>query len=109
MPQNVLAKIVAVGLVTLAVIIPGSYVYNVAIKRGGVSKTFAILVLGAMAMLVVWLFLPGSPGTLDEDHLEQFVGAWGILFILVGVVVIVALAVDKFRASAQSDEEKDGK
>ena len=101
-----IAESLAVGIVTLAVLGPGSYLLHVAWKRGGMPKTVAIATLIAVFVLVAWLFVPGPPGTTVEDRVSQFVGAWGILFMVVGLVVIASAALGKFRPHEPSDREK---
>jgi hypothetical protein len=102
----VIAESLAVGIVTVAVLSPASYLLHVAWKRGGVPRTVAIATLIVMFVLVAWLFMPGPPGTTVEDRVSQFVGAWGILFMVVGLVVIAAAAFGKFRPPEHSDREK---
>lgn len=101
-----IAESLAVVVVTLAVIGPGSYLFHVAWQRGGAPRWFAIATLAAMVALVVWLFTSGAPGTTVEDRVSQFAGAWGILFMVVGLVVIAAAALGKFRPHDPRDPEK---
>jgi len=102
----VLAESIAVVVVTLAVLGPGSYLLHVAWRRGGAPRKVAIATLFAMFSLVAWLFVPGEPGATVESRVSQFVGAWGILFMVVGLVVIAAAALGKFRAPQHRDPEK---
>lgn len=101
----VLAKALAVVVVTLAVIGPGSYLVRVAWTRGGTPRKVASAVLFAMLGLVVWLFIPGIRGASSEERIVTFIGAWGILFMVVGLVVIAAAALGWFRPQDPSDHE----
>ena len=101
-----LAESIAVVVVTLAVLGPGSYLLHVAWQRGGTPRKVAVAALLAMFALVVWLFAPASPGSTVEDRVSDFVGAWGILFMVIGLVVIAAAALGKFRPRDRSDPEK---
>jgi hypothetical protein len=102
----VIAESLAVVIVTVAVLGPGSYLLHVAWKRGGTPRRVAIATLIAMFALVAWLFMPGAPGATVEERVSQFVGAWGILFMVVGLVVIATAALGKFRPQEPSDSEK---
>ncbi|MFN0183337.1 MAG: hypothetical protein ACKVQR_05900 [Aquabacterium sp.] len=59
-----------------------------------------------MFLLVTWLFVHRPPGVTVEQRVSQFVGAWGILFMIVGMVVIAAAAIGRFRSRGPSDLEK---
>lgn len=100
-----LAVIVA-ALVALVVIAPGSYLLRLAWKRGGTSRKVAIATLLAMLALVVCLLAFGdasaSASASVEERISQFVGGWGLLFI--GLAVIVAAALGKFRGDEASDD-----
>jgi hypothetical protein len=93
-----IAKSLALIVVTLAVIGPGSYLLHVAWQRGGWPKRVAVAVLVAMLALVVWLFLPGEPGMSVEHRISEFVGAWGILFMVLGLLVIAVAALGKSKS-----------
>lgn len=97
---------IAFIVVTLAVLGPGSYLLHVAWKQGGNPRRVAIAALLAMFGLVAWLFAPTSPGTTVEERISDFAGAWGILFMIIGLVVIGAAAFGKFRPRDRSDSEK---
>ena len=96
-----LAVIVA-ALVALVVIAPGSYLLRLAWKRGGTSRKVAISTLLSMFALVVCLLAFGDASASVEEHISQFVGGWGLLFI--GLAVIVAAALGKFRGDEASDD-----
>lgn len=98
-----LAETIAVVVVTLAVLAPGSYLLQVAWRRGGTPRRVALATLVAMLALVAWLFVPTDPQSALEERISQFVGAWGILFMVVGLVVIGAAAFGKFRAPDRKD------
>ncbi len=100
-----LAEIITLVIVAVAVLGPGSYLLHVAWRRGGTPRRVAIAVLVAMFMLVAWLFGPFDAGRTREEHLSDFIGAWGILFMGVGVVVIVAATLGRFRAKDPRDPE----
>lgn len=101
-----MAESLAVVIVTLAVLGPGSYLLHVAWQRGGTPRKVAIAALLAMFALVAWLFAPGAPGTTVEERVSQFVGAWGILFMMIGLLVIAAAALGKFRPRDRSGPEE---
>jgi hypothetical protein len=101
----VIAESLALMLATLAVIAPCSYLLRLAWRRGGIPrKVAAAALLGAVA-LVVWLFASGDAATPVEQLISQFVGAWGLLFMGVGLLVIAAAALGKFRDDPASDDE----
>lgn len=85
-----LAKVFAILIVTFAVIGPGSFLLRTAWKRGGNPRRFAMATLAAAAILVAWLLFPSGSDLSNEARISQFIGAWGILFMAVGLLVIVA-------------------
>jgi hypothetical protein len=93
----VIAESLAVIVVATAVIAPGSYLLRVAWRRGGIPRKVAIATLLAMLTLVVWLFAFSDASTSVEARISQFVGGWGLLFMGLGLAVIVAAALGKFR------------
>jgi len=93
----VIAQTLAVVIVGLAVLGPGSYLLHVAWRRGGVPRKVAAAVLLAILALVAWLFVPLGAETSLEERISRFVGAWGILFMVVGLGVIAAAALGRFR------------
>jgi len=102
----VIAQTLAVLIVALAVLGPGSYLLHVAWRRGGVPRKVAAAVLVAVLALVAWLFAPLGADTSIEQRISAFVGAWGILFIVVGCVVIAAAALGRFKADDRSKRER---
>ena len=85
-----LAQTFAIVIVILAVLGPGIFLWQFARKRGGITAKFAWTVLAAALLLICWLvFFPGSHST-PQERISQFVGAWGILFMAVGLVVVGA-------------------
>ena len=85
-----LAKIFAIALVILAVLGPGFFLWQFARSRGGTARKLAWVILVAAGLLIVWLlFLPGS-GSTPQERISQFIGAWAILFMAAGFVVIGA-------------------
>ena len=94
--------VIVVALVALVVIAPGSYLLRLAWKRGGTSRKVAIATLLAMLALLVWLLAFGDASASVEERISQFVGGWGLLFI--GLAVIVAAALGKFRGDEASDD-----
>ena len=101
-----LAESIAVVVVALPVLGPGSYLLRVAWKRGGTPRKLALAILVATFALIAWLLLPLEPGTTVESRVSQFAGAWGILFMVVGLVVIASAAFGKFRAPDHPKPEK---
>lgn len=101
-----IAQTLAVLVVALAVLGPGSYLLHVAWRRGGVPRKVAAVVLVAALALVAWLFAPVGPETSLEQRVSTFVGAWGILFIVVGFVVIAAAALGRFKPDDRSKRER---
>ena len=100
-----LAESIAVIVVSAAVISPGVYLFRVAWRQGGIAKTIAKLTLVAALTLVAWLYAARNPDETTEQRISNFVGAWGILFMIVGVVVIASAAVGKFKARGSDDPE----
>ena len=100
-----LAKLIALTIVGLAVLGPASYLLWLAWLRGGLARKVAIAVLCLAGALVAWLMAPIDPAMTREEHISQFVGAWGILFAGVGVLAIAATVFGKFRPPGPRDEE----
>ena len=83
-----LAQIFAIAIVILAILGPGLFLWQFARKRGGPAEKFAWAILVAAFLLIVWLvFFPGSSST-PHERISQFIGAWAILFMATGIVVI---------------------
>lgn len=93
-----LAESIAVVVVSVAVLGPGSYLLHAAWVRGGTPRKFAVAVLLCMLALIAWLFAPAAPGTTTEERVSRFVGAWGVLFVMVGAGVGLAAALRKLRS-----------
>ena len=100
-----LAESIALLVVSAAVIGPGVYLFQVAWRRGSTAKTIATLTLAAALTLVAWLYTASDPRETTEQRISSFIGAWGILFMLVGVVVIASAAVGRFKARGSDDSE----
>lgn len=83
-----LSQAFAIAIVTLAVLGPGLFLWRYARNRGGLAKKLAGLVLAAAILLVCWLVFFSSPDSTHQERISQFIGAWGILFMTVGFVVI---------------------
>ena len=97
---DMLADIFAIVIVTLAIASPGLFLLRYAWRRGGNHRRFAIVVLTCAGLLILWLlFLP-------EDQISRFIGAWGILFMAVGIITIVGSSVRGFRERKRN--RKDG-
>jgi hypothetical protein len=101
-----LAEILAVIVVTLAVLGPASYLLRMAWRRGRAARAIAIAVLVTMFGLVAWLFWPRPPGASAQEHIADFVGAWGILFAAVGLVVIAAAASGRLKPRRDASDDK---
>lgn len=99
-----LAELIAIVVVTLPVLGPGAYLLHVAWRRGGAARLAAGAVLIAAGALVVWLFSPLGPELSEHERIVQFVGASGILFMVVGGLVIAGIVVGKLRARRRSDD-----
>ena len=85
-----LAQIFAIAIVILAILGPGFFLWQFARKRGGPAEKFAWTILAAAVVLILWLlFFPGS-GSTPQERIVQFIGAWAILFMSAGFVVIGA-------------------
>ena len=85
---TMLAQIFAIAIVILAILGPGLFLWQFARKRGGLAEKFAWTILVAAVLLVLWLlFSPGSSST-PQERISQFIGAWAILFMAAGFVVI---------------------
>ena len=90
-------KLIAVVIVVVAVLGPGSYLFQVAWNRGGTPRRVAVAICVAMSALVAWLFAPRESDLPIEKQISQFAGAWGMLFMIVGLVVCVAAVTGRFR------------
>ena len=101
-----IAESLAVVVVSLAVLGPGSYLLHVAWRRGGTPRMVAAVALVAALGLIAWLFAPHDPSSSIEERVSDFAGAWGILFMVVGVCVIIAAAFGKFRPPDSSEEDQ---
>ena len=83
-----LAKLFAIAIVILAILGPGFFLWQFARERGGPAEKFAWTILVAALLLIFWLlFFPGS-SSLPEERISQFIGAWAILFMAAGFIVI---------------------
>ncbi|MFT3897354.1 MAG: hypothetical protein QM719_06615 [Thermomonas sp.] len=91
----------AIAIVTLAIASPGVFLLRYAWRRGGNHRRFAIGVLAAAGLLVLWLlFFP-------EAGISSFIGAWGILFMAVGIITIIGASVRSFR-NRKRNRQMDG-
>ena len=81
---------------------------NLALRNLLRNRRRSIATLLAMLALVVCLLAFGdasasaSASASVEERISQFVGGWGLLFI--GLAVIVAAALGKFRGDEASDD-----
>lgn len=100
-----IAKTLAIAIAVLAVIGPGAYLCRVAWRRGGTPKKVVIGVLLLIVALIGWLVAPGAPGESTADRVSQFIGAWGLLFMALGLVVIAAAALGKFRPPGPGESQ----
>jgi hypothetical protein len=83
-----LAQIFAIAIVILAILGPGLFLWQFARTRGGTAEKFAWAILAAAVLLIFWLLVfPGS-GSTPQARISQFIGAWAILFMATGIVVI---------------------
>ncbi|RYG98362.1 MAG: hypothetical protein EON58_07345 [Alphaproteobacteria bacterium] len=83
-----LAQIFAVAIVILAILGPGYFLWQFARKRGGLAEKFACAILVSAVLLILWLlFFPGASSP-PQERISQFIGAWAILFMTAGFVVI---------------------
>ena len=83
-----LAQIFAIAIVVLAVLGPGYFLWQFARKRGGLAETFAWAILVAAVLLIAWLLFVPGPNSGPQQRISQFIGAWGILFMTTGLIVI---------------------
>ena len=100
------SQILAIAIVVLAILGPGYFLWRFARKRGGLAETLAWTILVSAALLIAWLlFFPG-PSSSPQQRISQFIGAWGILFMTTGVIVIgtEVLKMIKGRKRPRSEE-----
>jgi hypothetical protein len=100
-----LAKLIALVVVALLVAGPAMFLFQVAWRRGGAARSFALVALGLASVLVAWLFAPADPAMTREEHIAAFVGAWGMLAAGVGLVVILGVAVNRSRSSGSKGRQ----
>ena len=100
-----LAELFAVIFVALTVLGPGSYLLHVAWKNGGAARKLAIATLAAALLLIAWLVSPRDSGTTVQERISDFIGAWGMLSMIVGGGVIGAVALRQFCLRCRSDKE----
>ena len=101
-----LAHIFAVAIVVLAILGPGYFLWQFARRRGGLAATFAWTILVAAVLLIGWLLFVPSLSSSPQQRISQFIGAWGILFMTTGLIVIgtEVLKMIKGRKHPKSDE-----
>lgn len=91
MLADIIADILAIVIATLAIASPSVILLRHAWRRGGNHRRFAILVLTFAGLLILWLFF------LPQAEISSFIGAWGILFMAVGIITIVGTSIRSFR------------
>ena len=103
---TMLAQIFAIAIVVLAILGPGYFLWQFARRRGGLAGTFAWTILVVAVLLIAWLLCVPSPSSGPEQRISQFIGAWGILFMTTGLIVIgtEVLKMIKGRKRPKSDE-----
>ena len=85
---TMLAQILAIAIVVLAILGPGYFLWQFARKRGGLTATFAWTILVAAVLLILWLLIGPDSSSSPQQRISQFIGAWGILFMTTGLIVI---------------------
>jgi hypothetical protein len=83
-----LAQIFAIAIVILAILGPGLFLWQFARKRGGLAEKFAWSILVAAVLLIFWLLFSTGSGATPQERISHFIGAWAILFMATGLVVI---------------------
>jgi hypothetical protein len=101
-----LANTIAIIVLTLIVLGPGSCLLQLGWRRGGILRTLTVAALLGMLTLMPWLFLPWGPGASPEDRIVQFVGAWGILFIVIGLAFAAVSLFGSVRNRGRSDRDR---
>lgn len=101
-----LAELIAVLVVSLLVLVPASYLLRLTWKQGGIVRKLTYAVMLAACALIAWLLSPLSPDLVGHDRIVFFIGAWGILFMIVGILTIGAVVVGKLRGHSHSQPEK---
>ena len=101
-----LAQIFAIAIVVLAILGPGYFLWQFSRRRGGHAATFAWTILVAAVLLIAWLLFVPGPSSSPQQRISQFIGAWGILFMTTGLIVIgtEVLKMIKGRKRPKSDE-----
>lgn len=102
---TVLAETIAVLVVSGAVIGPGAYLFRVAWIKGGTAKTAATISLAVALTLVAWLYAARDPDETAEERISSFIGAWGVLFMVIGLAVIAGSALGEFRDRKEDDAD----
>nr|CAS02392.1 putative integron gene cassette protein [uncultured bacterium] len=87
---TMLAQIFAIAIVILAILGPGFFLWQFARKRGGLAEKFAWTILVAAVLLILWLLFFPRSGSTPNERISHFIGAWAILFMAAGFVVIGA-------------------
>ena len=101
-----LAQIFAIAIVVLAILGPGYFLWQFSRRRGGHAAKFAWTILVAAVLLIAWLLFVPGPSSSPQQRISQFIGAWGILFMTTGLIVIgtEVLKMIKGRKRPKSDE-----
>jgi hypothetical protein len=101
-----LAEIIAVIVVSLLVLGPLSLLLQLGWKQGGAMRLLTVAALLGMLSLALWLFLPGEPGVSQQDRIVQFVGAFGILCVLIGLAFAAVSLVGNRRRRDRADRDR---
>ncbi|MBW8368885.1 MAG: hypothetical protein K0M70_13625 [Arenimonas sp.] len=96
----------AIAIVILAVLGPGFFLWQFARRRGDVAAKFAWTILVAAVLLILWLLFSNGSGATPQERISQFIGAWSIMFMATGLVVIGSEVLKMIKGSKRprSDE-----
>lgn len=101
-----LAELIAILVVIFFVYWPAKYLLHLALEYGGAARMLAYAVLLAAGTLIVWLLSPLSPGMANQERIVFFIRAWGILFMIAGILAIGVAVVARLRTHSQSHTDE---
>lgn len=93
-----LARMFAIVVAAISIAGPGVYLLHYAWRRGGNPRRFAIATLALALLLIGWLFFAPYNDATIQERITRFVGAWGILFMAVGLITALATVIQMLRA-----------
>lgn len=92
-----LAKLIALYLAVTVFHDMGRYLFRVAWHQGGLARVLAVVVAVVLCTMAAWLLMPDEPDAPPQQRLSEFIGAFGIVLMVVGIVAGVAALLGKLR------------